>query len=91
MRQLKKLLKEKMSNYDFIGIGDIVTDAFIKLKEAVIEDSGKDGYKKICMRFGDKIPYEDVFIIPAVGNSINATVSSNPGIIYQLPRISGTK
>lgn len=66
-----------MDNYDFLGIGDIVTDAFIKLKEAVVEDGGKDGFKKICLRFGDKIPYEDVIIIPAVGNSINATVSAS--------------
>ena len=64
-----------MKNYDFIGIGDIVTDAFIKIKEATVED-GKDGGTKICMRFGDKIPYEDVFVIPAVGNSANASVSA---------------
>ena len=64
-----------MKQYDFIGIGDIVTDAFIKLKEAMVEN-GTDGNKKICMNFGDKIPYEDVFIIPAVGNSSNASVSA---------------
>ena len=64
-----------MKNYDFIGIGDIVTDAFIKIKEATVED-GDDGGTKICMRFGDKIPYEDVYIIPAVGNSTNASVSA---------------
>jgi len=67
-------------NYDFIGIGDIVSDAFIKLKEAEVEEDkdGRDGgYKKICMRFGDKIPYEDVIIVPAVGNSSNASVSAS--------------
>jgi len=64
-----------MKNYDFIGIGDIVTDAFIKIKEATVEDGG-DGGTKICMNFGDKIPYEDVFIVPAVGNSANASVSA---------------
>lgn len=64
-----------MKNYDFIGIGDIVTDAFIKLKEAEVEN-GSDGNKKICMNFGDKIPYEDVFVVPAVGNSANASVSA---------------
>jgi len=65
-----------MKNYDFIAIGDIVTDAFIKIKEATVED-GADGGTKICMRFGDKIPYEDVYIIPAVGNSANASVSAS--------------
>ncbi len=63
--------------HDFIGIGDIVTDAFIKLKEATVEDSAKGDFKKICMRFGDKIPYEEVIVVAAVGNSINATVSAS--------------
>lgn len=63
--------------YDFVGIGDIVTDAFIKLKEAEVEDHRDgEGFKRICMRFGDKIPYEDVVIVPAVGNSSNAAVSA---------------
>ncbi len=63
-----------MSKYDFIGIGDIVTDAFIQLKEATVED-GRE-MKRICLRFGDKIPYEDVTVVPAVGNSANASVSA---------------
>lgn len=63
--------------YDFIGIGDIVTDAFIKLKEATVEDGVKGDFKKICMRFGDKIPYEEVIVVAAVGNSINATVGAS--------------
>ncbi len=66
-----------MNNYDFIGIGDIVTDAFIKLKEATVESGDGNGYKKICMRFGDKIPYEEVIVVPAVGNSSNASVSAS--------------
>jgi len=63
-----------MRNYDFIAIGDMVTDAFIELEEA--EVFGDDGLTKICMRFGDKIPYKDVHVIPAVGNSANASVSA---------------
>lgn len=62
--------------YDFIGIGDIVTDAFIRLKDATVEDDSSGGFKKICMRFGDKIPYESVEVVPAVGNSTNATHSA---------------
>lgn len=65
------------NNYDFIGMGDIVIDAFIRLKEATVEDGADGGFKKICMRFGDKIPYEEVIVVPAVGNSINATVSAS--------------
>ena len=63
-----------MKNYNFIAIGDTVIDAFIKLKEAEIQTDG--GKSKICMRFADKIPYEDVFIVPAVGNSANVAVSA---------------
>jgi ribokinase len=59
-----------------VGIGDIVVDAFVKLKEATIE-GGVGGFKKICMRFGDKIPYEDAIIVPAVGNSVNASVAAS--------------
>ena len=65
------------NNLDFLAIGDTVTDAFIKLKDATVEDGDSPGTKKICMRFGDKIPYESVTIIPAVGNSANASVSAS--------------
>ncbi len=62
---------------DFIAIGDITTDAFIKLKEAEVNcDINKENCR-ISMRFGDKIPYESVTIVPAVGNSPNAAVSAH--------------
>ncbi len=61
-------------DYDLIAIGDTVTDAFIELEDAEIENG--DGLTKICMRFGDKIPYKDVHIVPGVGNSANAAVSA---------------
>lgn len=64
------------SNYDFVGIGDTVTDAFIRLKEASVHCSIDRDRCEICMRFKDKIPYEDVFVIPAVGNSANAAVAA---------------
>lgn len=65
-----------MNNYDFIAIGDTVTDAFIKLKEAEVHCDINHGKCTICMRFADKIPYEDVYVVPAVGNSANAAVSA---------------
>lgn len=64
-------------DYDFIAIGDIVTDAFIRLKEAKVHCDVRHERCEICMRFGDKIPYEDVYVIPAVGNSSNAAVSAS--------------
>ncbi len=65
-----------MSQYDFIGIGDTVTDAFIHLEEASVHCDINKEKCQICMRFGDKIPYEEVYVIPAVGNSANASVAA---------------
>jgi len=65
-----------MKNFDFIAIGDITTDAFIRLKYATVNcDINKEDCQ-ICMSFGDKIPYEKVVVVPAVGNSPNAAVSA---------------
>lgn len=65
--------------FNFISIGDIVTDAFITLKESeaevVCDNTGKAC--KICMNFGDKIPYDSVTVVPAVGNSPNAAVCAH--------------
>lgn len=63
--------------YDFIGIGDITTDAFIKIKDATVNcDINRDACL-LSLRFGDKIPYEEVHEICAVGNAPNATVSAH--------------
>lgn len=64
----------KHNDFDFIAIGDIVTDAFIRLKDAKVAD-GPDGRKsELILRFGDKVPYEFVEEVKAVGNSANAAV-----------------
>lgn len=62
--------------YDFIAIGDTVTDAFIRLKDASVHCDLNREKCVICMRFADKIPYEEVIIVPAVGNSANAAVGA---------------
>jgi sugar/nucleoside kinase (ribokinase family) len=61
-------------NFDFISIGDITTDAFIRLKDAktICDPSGKKC--ELSLRFGDKVPYEFMEEIRAVGNSANAAV-----------------
>jgi len=63
--------------FDFIGFGDTVTDAFIELQDAEVSCDINREHCKICMRFGDKIPYKDVHVVPAVGNSANAAVSAS--------------
>ena len=66
-----------MQSYDFLAIGDTVTDAFIELQEAHVNCSIDKTKCEICMKFADKIPYKDVHVIPAVGNSANAAVSAS--------------
>lgn len=62
--------------FDFLSIGDIVVDDFIKITEAKIANDEKDNQQKICFAFGNKIPYEANYLIPAVGNSSNAAVAT---------------
>ncbi|MCU0660350.1 MAG: carbohydrate kinase family protein [Candidatus Pacebacteria bacterium] len=61
---------------DFLAIGDITTDAFIRIEDASVHCNIDNTNCEICMRFGDKIPYESVEILRAVGNSPNASVSA---------------
>jgi ribokinase len=64
-------------DYDFIAIGDIVTDAFIRLHEASVNCDINHESCQLCMKFGDKVPYEFVEVIHAVGNCANAAVSAS--------------
>lgn len=63
--------------HDIIAIGDTVTDAFIKLKDAQVSCDVNKEHCTISMSFGDKVPYESVEVVPAVGNSANAAVSAS--------------
>ncbi|MDP3956479.1 MAG: carbohydrate kinase family protein [bacterium] len=63
-------------DYDFIGIGDTTIDAFIRLKEASVHCNINKESCEICMKFGDKIPFDEAYVIPAVGNSANAAVAA---------------
>ncbi len=64
------------NTFDFLAIGDIVTDAFIRITQAEIQDSIDHTRKELCITFGDKVPYESVTILKGVGNSANAAVSA---------------
>lgn len=66
-----------MKNIDFLAIGDTVMDAFIKLKDAHVHCKIDTDVCELCVRFGDKVPYESVTVIPAVGNAANAAVSAS--------------
>jgi sugar/nucleoside kinase (ribokinase family) len=64
-----------MKEYDVIAIGDTVVDAFIRLKDASVHCSVNKEDCELCMRFGDKVPFEAAYVLPAVGNAANAAVS----------------
>src|SRR3989338_5012589 len=66
-----------MSQIDFLAIGDTVIDAFIKLKDASIVGEPDTPEYKICLPFADKVPYEDVFVVNAVGIAPNAPVAAS--------------
>lgn len=66
-----------MKNIDFLAIGDTVVDAFIRLKDAHVHCRLDTDSCELCVRFGDKVPYESVEVINAVGNAANAAVSAS--------------
>lgn len=63
--------------YDFLGIGDTVVDAFIRLEQAEVRCNKDKENCYLCLKFADKILYENVYIMPAVGNSANAAVAAS--------------
>ena len=69
-------MSEKENKIDFLAVGDIVIDAFIKLKDAHVHCKIDTDACELCVRFGDKVPYESVTVVPAVGNGPNAAVSA---------------
>ena len=62
---------------DFLAIGDIVVDAFIRIEDAKVEKDKEKGTFNLCISFGNKIPYKYVEVVYAVGNSPNASVSAS--------------
>src|ERR1019366_4676840 len=69
-------MSDNENKIDFLAIGDIVIDAFIKLKQADVMGTPDTPDYKICIPFGEKVPYEEVDVIYAVGNASNAAVSA---------------
>ena len=57
-------------------MGDIVVDDFIRLQDAHVTCRINEEECEICMRWGDKIPFESATYVPGVGNSANAAVAA---------------
>lgn len=60
---------------DVVSVGDIVTDAFIKLIDDQAQTYENEQGKWLAMPFGTKLPFDHVEIIEAVGNAANAAVA----------------
>lgn len=60
---------------DVVSIGDIVTDAFIKLLDDKAVTYENEEGKWLAMPFATKLPFDHVEIIEAVGNAANAAVA----------------
>lgn len=60
---------------DVLSIGDVVTDAFIKLlDDRAVSYQNEEG-KWLAMPYGSKIPFDHAEVIEGVGNAANAAVS----------------
>ncbi len=59
---------------EFLAIGDIATEPFIRITDAEANCDLQGEHCKICFRFGEKVPYESALVCNAVGNSPNVAV-----------------
>lgn len=66
-----------MKQVDILAIGDIVTDVFIKIKEAEAVCDLHGEHCKLCLNYGGKIPYESAQVCYATGNSSNVAIAAS--------------
>lgn len=64
-----------MSQFDVLCVGDVVTDAFIKLLDDRAQVQETKHGPMLVMPFAMKIPFDSSEVINAVGNSPNAAVN----------------
>lgn len=60
---------------DVLVIGDVLTDAFIKLFNDKAHAYQNEHGKWLAMAFGQKIPFDQAIVLEGVGNAANAAVS----------------
>lgn len=64
-----------MSKLDVLSIGDVVTDAFIKLFDDRAVSYQNEQGKWLAVPFATKVPFDHAEVIEGVGNAANAAVS----------------
>jgi len=60
---------------DVLSVGDVVTDAFIKLLDDQAHVQKTDNGPQLVMPFATKVPFDHAEVVPAVGNAANAAVA----------------
>lgn len=60
---------------DILSVGDVVTDAFIKLLDDEERVEKRPDGSWLAIPFGTKVPFDHVEVIEAVGNASNASVA----------------
>ncbi len=63
------------SRLDVLSVGDVVTDAFIKLLEDEARVDNSEHGPRLSMAYGSKVPFDHAEVVPAVGNAANAAVA----------------
>lgn len=67
------IMKQK---YDLVSIGDTTIDAFIRLHDASVHCDLDHKNCQLCISFADKVPYEELTVVPGVGNASNLAVGA---------------
>lgn len=60
---------------DVLSVGDVVTDAFIKLLDNQARVDKDESGPRLSMPFATKVPFDHAEVVPAVGNAANAAVA----------------
>lgn len=66
---------EKSVGIDVLSVGDVVTDAFIKLLDDRAQAYDTDHGPVLAMPFATKIPFDHAEVLKGVGNAPNAAVN----------------
>lgn len=68
-------MNQQAQQPDVLSVGDIVTDAFIKLLDNEAQTYQNEYGEWLAMPFATKLPYDYVDVVKAVGNASNAAVA----------------
>ena len=68
-------MSEHDDRIDVLSVGDVVTDAFIKLFDDKAQVDQTEAGRRLSMVYGTKIPFDYAEVVPGVGNAANAAVA----------------